>query len=444
MRNPLCKSLLSMAVVAVLGVSAAFAQAQAPKKQPKDQVEYDLYVNSVKETDANKKLALLEQWKQKYPGSDFKLERNQLMLATYQQLNQPAKMVEVAKEMIADDPKEFTALYWITLLTPSLYSASAPPPEALDLGEKSANGMLANLDATFAAEKKPANTPEDAWKKARVEAESLGHKTLGWIAMQRKQNEQAEQAFIKSLQLNANNAEASYWLGLVMLAQKKPEKQGEALYHFARAAAYDGQGALAPEARKTIETYLTNAYTRYHGKDEQGLADLHKTARENAFPPEGFKIKNIYEIQAENEEEFRKKNPAMAMWMTLKKELTGENGQQYFESNLKHAAIPGGAQGVQKFRGALISQKPAANPKELVLGITDENTPEVTLRLENPLRGKAEPGTAIEFEGVVAEFQKEPFMLTLDVDETSKISGWPAPAPPARKAAKKAVTRKKK
>jgi tetratricopeptide (TPR) repeat protein len=433
-----------MAVVAVFGVSTAFAQAQAPKKQPKDQVEYDLYVNSVKETDAKKKLALLEQWKQKYPNSDFKLERNQLFLATYQQLNQPARMIEVAKEMIADDPKEFTALYWITLLTPSLYSSSAPPPEALELGEKAASGMLSNLDATFAAEKKPANTPEDAWKKARVEAEGLGYKTQGWIAMQRKQNDQAEAAFIKSLQMNANNAEASYWLGLVMLAQKQADKQDDALFHFARAAAYDGQGALAPEARKTIDTYLTNAYTRYHGKDDQGLEELRQLARQNAFPPDGFKIKNIYEIQAENEEEFRRKNPAMAMWMNLKKELQSEAGQQYYETNLKNAHIPGGAQGVAKFRGTLISQNPAANPKELVLGVTNEDTPEVTLRLEQPLRGKAAPGTALEFEGVVSEFQREPFMLTLEVDEASKISGWPAPAPASKKAGKKAPPRKKK
>jgi hypothetical protein len=100
---------------------------------------------------------------------------------------------------------------------------------------------------------------------------------------------------------------------------------------------------------------------------------------------------------------------------------------------------------VQKFKGVLISSKPATAPKELVLGVMDPNTPDVTLKLETPLRGKADPGRELEFEGIVSGFTKEPFMLVLDVDENSKITGWPAPAPAAKKAgAKKAAPRKKK
>ena len=93
-----------------------------------------------------------------------------------------------------------------------------------------------------------------------------------------------------------------------------------------------------------------------------------------------------------------------------------------------------------KFKGKLISQKPALRPKELVVGISSPDTPEVTLKFENALPGKAEPGTTIEFEGVPSAFTKEPFMLTFDVEGKDKITGWPAQAPPA----KKAVVRKKK
>ncbi len=436
MRNRFAKNLILMAVIAALGAGTALAQAQ--KKQYKDQAEYDLYAGAAKETNAQKKLGILETWKQKYPTSDYKLERNQLFLATYQQLGQPAKMVDVAKEMLADNPNDFTALYWITLLTPSLNNTS---PEALDLGAKAAQGLLANLDANFVAEKKPASTSEEAWKKARLEAEGLAHKTLGWVAMQRKENEIAEKEFTKSLELNPQSGEVSYWLGLVVLAQKKPERQSVVLFYFARAASYDGPGSLAPEARNTIDAYFVKAYTTYHGKDEAGLAELRQAAKAQAFPPAGFHIKNVNEIQAENEEDFKKKNPQLALWMTLKKELSGPNGEQYFESTLKHAGIPGGAGGVTKFKGSLISSKPAANPKELVLGITSPDTPEITLNLETPMRGKADAGTELEFEGVVSSFTKDPFMLTLDVDQNSKISGWPAPAPPVKK---RAPVRKKK
>ncbi len=434
MRNRFAKNLVLIVVIAALG--AGLALAQAPKKQAKDQEEYNLYSSILKETNAQKKLELLTTWEQKYPNSDFKLERNQIFLATYQQLGQAGKMVDVAKKMLADNPKDFRALYLITALTPSLNNTA---PEALEAGEKAATSLLSNPE-------KPADLPDDAWAKAKVDAESKAHKTLGWVAMQHKQNDVAEKEFTASLKGDANNGEVSYWLGLVILAQKKPERQSEVLYHFARAAAYEGPGALAPEARKTIDAYFAKAYTTYHGKDEAGLAELKKLAATQAFPPEGFHIKNVNEIAAENEQEFAKQNPAMAMWMNLKKELTGANGGQYFESSLKNAHIPGGAGGVQKFRGTLISSKPPTAPKELVLGVVDPNTPDVTLVLETPMRGKADAGTVLEFEGVVSAFSKEPFMLTLDVDSPAKISGWPAAAPAAKKAApgaKKAAPKKK-
>ena len=46
-------------------------------------------------------------------------------------------------------------------------------------------------------------------------------------------------------------------------------------------------------------------------------------------------------------EKEKKANPSLALWKTLKSELTGANGQQFFESNMKDAKVPGGAEGVQ-------------------------------------------------------------------------------------------------
>jgi len=227
------------------------------------------------------------------------------------------------------------------------------------------------------------------------------------------------------LQSNPNNAQVSYWLGTAIVAEKKPERYSEALWQFARAGSLDqAQGGLNPQAREQIDTYFIHTYNRYHGQDPQGLAQLREQAKAQPFPPAGFKIENVEELKAKNEEEFRKKNPALAMWMNLKQELTGPNGEQYFNNNMKGAEVPGGAEGIQYFKGKLISARPAVRPKELVLAITDPNTPEVTLNLDAPLPGKAEPGTEIEFAGVPTAFIKDAFNITFDV-EKKKIAGWP-------------------
>jgi hypothetical protein len=72
--------------------------------------------------------------------------------------------------------------------------------------------------------------------------------------------------------------------------------------------------------------------------------------------------------------------------------------------------------------------------------------PDVTLKFETALPGKADPGTEIQFVGVASSYTKEPFMIIFDT-EKEKIEGWPAAAgAPARKgpATKKGAATKKK
>jgi tetratricopeptide (TPR) repeat protein len=440
------KVFLTVAVAAAIGLVSlpvrgqGQSASQPAQKNWKDRAEYDLYNAIVKEQNLTQKITLLNSWKEKYPTSDYAQERLQFYLQTYFGLNQPDKVIATANEMLQHDPKNLTALYYLALSMPRL---TKPSPDDLSAGEKAANGLISNLESF-----RPPNVSDADWTKARTDIELQAHTALGWIAMQKKDPEAAKVAeteFHKVLELNSNNAQVSYWLGTSLLQQKKPELMSAALYQFGRAASLEpAQGGFPADARKTIDTYFVNAYTRYHGQDDAGLTQLRELAKSQPFPPADFKIKDVNELKAENEEEFRKKNPALAMWMTLKQALNAPDGEQYFNDKMKGADVPGGAGGVDKFKGKLISMKPAIRPKELTLAIVDANTPEVTLNLDSPLPGKADPGIEISFSGVPASFTKEPFNMTFDV-EKKNIAGWPAKeaAPPRRTGAKKGATRKK-
>jgi hypothetical protein len=390
-------------------------------KNWKDRAEYDLYNAIVKELNSNERLALLNSWKERYPVSDYAPERLQIYVTSYNALNQPDKVIAAGDEVLRTDPKNFTALYLMAL---NVQRLPKPSPDELASGEKATNGLIANLDTFFAATK-PAGTSDADWATAKREAELLAHASLGWISLQKKDNGAAEKEALKVLQWNPNNAQVSYWLGTAIAAGKKPERYSEALWQFARAGSLDeAHGGLNSQARQPIDTYFINAYNRYHGQDPQGLAQLRELAKAQPFPPAGFKIDSLESLKAKNEEEFRKKNPALAMWMNLKQELTGSNGEEYFNNNLKGAEVPGGAEGIQYFKGKLISAKPTVKPKELVLAMMDSNTPEVTLHLDAPLPGQAELGVEIEFDGVPTAFTKDAFNVTFDV-EKKKIVGWP-------------------
>lgn len=397
------------------------------QKNWKDRAEYDMYEAATKEATPAKRLELLNQWKAKYPATDFKLERELVYLDTYQKLGQAPKILESAKNIIAIDPQNLTALYWMAYLTTSM---NVTTPEALDAGEKAGNALLGALDTAFAPAKKPASTPDDQWTKARSDMEALGHKTLGWVAMMRKNGAAAQDHFLKSLQKNPQAGEISYWIGQTIVTEKNPATYPAALYHFSRAAAYEGPGALPPDGRKQVDDYLTKAYTGYHG-DTSGLAELKTQAKTAALPPPDFKIKSIRDISAEKikqEEADAAANPQLAQWKTMKEGLMAD--ATYFDQ-MKGLKLP-------KLKGVVVS----ADPKAVVVALSDATTPEVTLEFETPV--KADMGATLEFEGVGKAFVKEPFMLTLTAEKEEVQGLSAAPAKKAAPAKSKAKPRRRR
>ena len=126
----------------------------------------------------------------------------------------------------------------------------------------------------------------------------------------------------------------------------------------------------------------------------------------------------------------------LALWRSLRKELTGDKGDEYFENGMKGALLPGnGVEGFSKFKGKIVAMTPEFKPKELVLSVEDGKTPDVTLKLDGVLPGKMEPGAELEFEGIATSFTKDPFMVIFEV-EKSKLVGWTgknAPSPNRKK-----------
>jgi hypothetical protein len=416
------------ATVALAALTSGLAWGQgaaATEKKYKDTAEYDVFNAASKEPNPTKALELLNTWKQKYPETDFKEERFQLFLQTYQKLNQGDNMIKVGEEWLAVNPKAVPPMYWITLLTVSLNNTE---PARLALGEKAARGLLSYIETELTKEKKPATTSDADWEKQRTTFTSLAIKTLGWIEMSRKNHAKAEEEFVKFLKANPDSGVVSYWLASVMLAQGAIEKQVPALYHFARAGNYTGADALAEPARKQVKEFFERNYKKYHGSDE-GMNEVVQLALKSPFPPEGFDIKSAQQIAVEEENRLKQENPQLALWLGVKKQLLGPDGPAYFESSVKGAGLP-------KLKGKVVSQTPARRPQQVTIALTSADTPEIKLILDTPMANPADPGTEIEFDaGVGKEFTQDPFLLTLDVEKTN-VSGWPAPAPAGRKGAK--------
>lgn len=419
---------------------------QAAQQNWKDRAEYDLVQSISKEQNPQTRLGLLQSWQQKYPGTDFKDMRSEYFINTYRELNKGKEMMDTAKQWVAANPKAFVGWYWICLVTISLNDTS---PAALDQGENAAKALLGLLDDTFSPARKPEKVSDDQWKQQRTGAESIGYRTLGWVALQRQQYEEADKNLIESLKRNPNDAMASHWAGLANLRTKKLERQGIGLFHFCRAAQLEGPGAYPQATRDQLRAFFEKSYLNFHG-DKNGMDEIIAKAKASALP-EGIVIESKDEILLKQEEELKKSNPTLALWISIKRELTGANSAAYFDGSLKNAHIPGGVDvggtKVEKFKGKVVSCDVAApkKPKKVVVGISSPDMSEVTLVFENPLATVCpDKGTELEFSGVPTEFTAEPFNLSFEV-EPANVSGLPTPpkapvrraAPAARKAAAK-------
>lgn len=426
MLHRVLKSVVGFGLAA--GMIVAPLVAQQAQKKVKDQGEYDIY-NSVAgaANDPNKQLQLLQTWKEKYPDSDFKEDRAVMVVQDYAKLGKPAEAIKASQDVLAINPKNLTAL--VTIVNNAVH-VNPPTPDTLAAGEKAANSLIADIESM-----KPAGVKDSDWTAAKSQVQELAYKTLGWTKMQQKQNDEAEKSFRQCLTMNPQDAQVSYWLGTVMYAQKK---FAPALFEFARAASYTGQGALPDNVRTSTDQFLTRAYTGYHGSAD-GLDALKKQATAAALPPDDLKIDSVTDIEGgkqASEEEFRKAHPDIGLWRTLHDALRADGGEAYFNEHVKDALLPPEGGAFKVFKGKVVSMD---NPKELVLAIDDQDGPtgDATLVFEAPIKGKLDPGAEITFSGSPQSYAKDPFMIKFAVDRKN-VTGLPAAAPaPVRRAAPK-------
>jgi tetratricopeptide (TPR) repeat protein len=455
-------SLVAIAALAV-GVYAqapAAAPAQKSAKNWKDQAEYALYTDIIKpDATPAARLQNLDKWKSAYPQSEYADTRQQIYLITYQALNNHRAAFDAASEILKSDPTNLAAIQevlgYIRALMPTKATDPLSAQNKADLAtaEKVARDLLANPDAVFAADRKPQGATDAQWAAAKPALMNFAQFTLGYIGVEEKDMSKAQAELSKALQADPTNSQAAYMLAGDLLAQQKehPELMPMALFEYARAATYEGPGALDPATRKNVDAFLTKAYTTYHGS-AQGLDQLKTQAKAAAMPPGDLKIKSTVDIAKEEEERRQKaasENPMLAFWNEIKEALTSTEGStaDTYWGAMKGAGLPPKEKvPTGKFTGKLISATPEVRPKELKIAIAKPDVADATLMLDEPLPGKMEPGGDISFFGSAEEMTKDPFMITFKVTKDD-LEGWtgkgPAGAPRPAGAAKKAPAKKK-
>jgi hypothetical protein len=412
------------------------AAGQAPAKNYKDRAEYDLYSKVTQTTDPKARIEVLNTWQDKYPQSDYAPERLQYYVATLAQLaqNDPSQrqpLINKAQELLKTDPKNANALYLISFWGPAV-GGNNPSPELQSQVESAAHAFVSGADEAFAPANMPKGMSAPDFEKAKKIRLGVAHNALAWGATAKKDNATAESEYKASLTTNPDQGPVSAQYAKLLYDEKKIP---EALFQYARAAQFDGPGALPPATRTQLLDFFNKAYKGYKGNSD-GADQLLAQAKTAALPPGGFTIASASDAAKKEADAMNKRmdsDPAFKLWYTIKSNLVGDQADSFFTSSVKDAEIPGGADGVKTFSGTVISIDPADKPTTVVLGVEDPAKADATLSFSQPLPASAldtiKVGAKIDFSGVADSFAKAPYMLTFK-DPT--IPGVQTTAPPKK------------
>src|SRR5579885_3156950 len=108
----------------------------------KDPAEYNAYVGAIQQQDPNAKVSALEAFLTQYPNSVMKTTALEVLMATYQQTGNQAKVVETAKRVLAADACNLRALALLTFLSRQAVAAGQNAQQNLaDLAQYSNKGL---------------------------------------------------------------------------------------------------------------------------------------------------------------------------------------------------------------------------------------------------------------------------------------------------------------
>jgi tetratricopeptide (TPR) repeat protein len=206
------KKFASGLIAALLSVSAMVAQ-EAKQPQPKSQAELEAIQAMFQAQDPDARIKAAEQLIIKYADTDFKGLALYLIAASYEQKNDPAKMMVYAERTLEADPKNYMAMLMLASgIAKGTREHDLDKEEKLARSDKYAKSALEVLKT---APKPNPNLTDDQWSAAKKDYEAQAYEAFGLGAMARKNYDVAIKEFNTAVTTAANPDPAT----LVRLAQ---------------------------------------------------------------------------------------------------------------------------------------------------------------------------------------------------------------------------------
>lgn len=388
--------------------------AQPQKKEIKDPAEYNAYVNALQQKDAAAKISGLEAFLVTYPNSVMKEDALELLMGTYQQANNQAKVMEAANRLLAANPNNVRALVLLA------YNERAGQKWA-DAKQHAEKGLQALPNMP-----KPDGATDADFGKQKTQMAGLLNSVAGFSALQLKDFPSAQKYLRTAVEADPANVENVYPLALAYLTGT-PEDDVNGLFFIARASNL----VADPAGKAQIVKFGHSKYLKYHGA-EDGWNELLAQTATATLPPAGFTITQyVPPTPAQQAHDLVKdKSPddikklSFAEWELVLSAGAPEDAEKVW-GVIKGVAL--------QMEGTVIT---ASNTE---LGIAESQDDieakkvDITLTMAGPIPAKLMPteGGILDFQGTPTSYTASPFMMNM---ENGTLLTKNAPKAPPKKA----------
>jgi tetratricopeptide (TPR) repeat protein len=369
----------------------------------------------VQQTDPAAKISGLEAFLTQYPNSVMKEDALELLMGTYQQANNQAKVIDAANRLLAANPNNARALVLLA------YNERAAQKWA-DAKQHAERGLQA-------VEKmpKPDGVSDPDFAKQKTQLAGLLNSVAGFSALQLKDYASAQKYLRPAVEADPNNVENVYPLALSYLTAAPPDDLN-GLFFIARAANL----VADPAGKASIVKFGRSRYVKYHGS-EQGWDDLLAQTKTTPLPPPGFAITAYVPPtpQQQAAELVKTKKPeemSFAEWELVLSVGTPEDQAKVWTSlkgkNLQMAEVQ------------VISAAPTKLELAASVDDIDQKRADIELAFPAAIPAKSLPkeGDKINFEGTPVSYTPSPFVMVMEKGALlTKAAPAPARKPPVRK-----------
>src|SRR5256714_3801510 len=411
------------------------AAGQQPAGQPstaapeiKDPAEYNAYIGAVQQKDPNAKISALEAFLTQYPNSVMKTTGLELLMATYQQAGNQAKVVETAKRVLQADACNLRALALLTFLSRQAVSSGQNPQQNLsDLAQYSGKGL-----ECIQSGQKPAGISDADYDKLKKQVSPIFSGGAGFAGLQNKDYPRAQTNLKAAVDAEPNDLQNVYPLAMAYLTANPPDTLN-GLFYIARAASL----APAGPAQNQIQAYGEKVYKNYHGSDEGWTDYALLTAKTATTPPAdwGDKItKYVPPTPAQQAHDLVKdktpdqiKQLSFGEWELVLSAGTPEDQDKVWNV-IKNVPL--------QMEGNVVE---VPSPTELhIAGSQDDieqKRADITLTMSGPIPKlrRPKPADTFAFEGTPTSYTATPFMMMMGDGKLLKKAGAPAPKKPVHR-----------